>query len=43
MVPRYAWFAARTAAGPAQEYARLISNESDTLTALGQYYNSTGL
>ena len=42
VIPRYAWFAARTnQQTDAQRYATLISNESDTLTTIGQWYNST--
>ena len=42
IIPRYAWFAARTSQqGPAQRYASLISNESNALTTIGSWYNST--
>jgi hypothetical protein len=42
VIPRYAWFAARTnQQTDAQRYATLISNETDTLTTIGQWYNST--
>jgi hypothetical protein len=42
IIPRYAWFAARTSQQTAaQRHAALISNESNTLTAIGRWYNST--
>jgi hypothetical protein len=44
VIPRYAWFAARTnQQGTQQRYAALIdeSDGSAALTAVGQYYNST--